>query len=377
MQIRILQFPGTMLYGGVGSVVMNIYRNIDRSKVQFDFCVPREGDGPLDEEIIKLGGRIFHVPQIRKVGFKNYIDTVVDIIRKNGHFAAVHIHSVHMGAVILRAAKKAGVQCRIYHVHNTKDAALETIPMHTIFEKALKIMIKKDATVRLACGQEAGRYIYGNSSFTVINNAVDTSRFYPYDESRRRQIRKEIGIDEKSIVVGNIARFVPEKNHEYFVKLASFAKENGYTLIFLLVGDGDSRQPILEYARREDCDCMFFSLGNRNDVENYYNAMDVFCLPSLFEGLPVTLLEAQACGLPCITSKSVTIEANMGIAAYDRLSIDDSSVKVWVSTIEDFSKRKIIDKHYINSKLEEKRYEIRSIAQQVQIIYQKETSNHI
>lgn len=369
MPIRILQFPGTMLYGGVGSVVMNIYRNIDRSKVQFDFCIPREGDGPLDDEIQKLGGRIFHVPQMRKVGFKKYIDAVVSVIRENGPFVAVHIHSVHMGAVILKAAKKAGVQCRIYHVHNTKDAALEKIPIHMFFEKALNRVIKRNATVCLACGKEAGNYIYGTHSFIVIHNAVDTVRFYPYDESRRKQIRAEIGIDEQSIVVGNIARFVPEKNQEYFVKLASHSKKKDIRFAFLLVGDGESRQSILEHAKSEGCDGMFFSVGNKNDVENYYNAMDVFCLPSLFEGLPVTLLEAQACGLPCITSNCVTEEANMGIAPYSRISIEDDRVDTWIESISSFSNKREGSKQVILSRLGEKRYEIAGIAATVQSIY--------
>lgn len=367
--IRILHFPGTLLYGGVGSVVMNLYRHIDRSKIQFDFCVPRIERGPLDDEIEELGGRIFHVPQMRKVGFKKYIDAVVSVIRENGSYAAVHIHSVHMGAVILRAAKKADVQCCIYHVHNMKDAALEKIPMHNVFEKLLKSIIKRDATVCLACGQEAGKYIYGNHSFTVINNAVDTVRFYPYDENRRKQIKKEIGIDEQSIVVGNIARFVPEKNHEYFVKLASYAKEKGHKFAFLLVGDGDGRQSVLEHAKSRGCDGMFFSVGNKSNVEKYYNAMDIFCLPSLFEGLPVTLVEAQACGLPCITSDCVTEEANMEIAPYSQFKVDDDSIDEWIESIVAFSSKREDNKQLILSQLKENKYDIDSIANIVQSIY--------
>lgn len=366
--IRIMQFPGTMLFGGVGSIVMDIYRKINKSIIQFDFCVPRQYRGPLDDEIEQLGGRIFYIPEMRKVGIKKYINEVSQLLKKNGPYNAVHIHSIHMGAVTLYAAKKAGIEKRIYHAHSTQDPALKYLPAHNIIECFLKKYIKNNATSLLACGEMAGVYIYGNKQFRVINNAVDVNRFFPYSKENSDAIKNQLKIPSNTIVVGDVARFVPGKNLEQFIHLADLDKKNGGNIHFLIVGDGPLMEKIVKDVDNANCNERFTFTGVRKDVERLYNAMDIFCLPSIFEGLPVTLMEAQACGLPCITSMNVANEANMSITTYKRLSLEDSR-QLWLNAIYSIANSKCFDKDYIKQIYSQKRYEIEAIAKEVELIY--------
>lgn len=366
--IRIMQFPGTMLYGGVGSVVMNIYRNIDRTKVQFDFCVPRTGEGPLDEEIRSMGGRIFEIPQMRSVGFSKYIKIVKSILLENGPYEAVHIHSVHMGAIPLMAAKQAKIFKRIYHVHSTMDAALNSFPAHQILEFFLKLYIRLNATKKLACGIDAGKYIYGNKDFFVINNAVDTNRFYPYPDECRNSLRMEYKIPNDTIVIGDVARFVEGKNIGFFVSLAQSDMKKKNICKFLMVGDGPLRNEVEFSARTKGCFDKFIFTGARKDVERFYNMMDVFCLPSLFEGLPVTMMEAQACGLPCLLSSNVTDEGKIGVAPFEHMDLQEQS-DLWIEKVYSLSDKRERDAETVKDSFVASKYEIRSIAKQLEDIY--------
>lgn len=369
--IRILQFPGTMLVGGVGSVVMNLYRNIDRSKVQFDFCVPRRDRGPLDDEIESMGGRIFSVPEMRKKGCLAYIKSIVSIIRQYGPYSAVHIHSVHMGAIAMIAAKKADIKKIIYHVHNTQDPALKSFPFHAIIEKCLSCYIRKNSSLRLACGMQAGRYVYGNSSFQIINNAVDLNRFYPYDDIKRGQIRDALGIQNGQIVVGNVARFAPVKNMSFFVRLAQEDSKNKRRLHFLLVGDGPLLDQIKKDVEDNGLQGFFTFTGNRRDVEVLYNAMDVFCLPSYFEGLPVSAMEAQAVGLPCVISDTVTSECAINGDAVFFKSLKDNASS-WLDLIYESMAFRESDKRKLANNFTEKKYEIGVVSKGMEELYLSE-----
>lgn len=365
--LRIMYFPGK-ISGGVGAVVMNIFRNIDQEMFKIDFCVPDADEGKFDEEIMATGSRVFHTPQIRKVGLYGYYKVVKKILSENGKYDAVHIHSVHMGAITLLAAKKAGVSNRYYHVHNTKDAALDRLPCHYALENLLKHIICKNATKCLACGREAGRYIYNRKrDFVVINNAIDLTKYYPAAQ-KRREIRKKMHIDNDTLVIGNIARFVEEKNQLFFVDLAKAIKSAKMKMIILLIGDGPLRNRVEKESEYWQVNDIIHFLGSRNDTAELYNVMDVFCLPSIFEGLPITLMEAQACGIPIVVSDSVTNEANIGIGSYISLSLQETTEK-WLECIKISCGKRVEDKDIIERRFCEAEYEIKSIVKKIQNIY--------
>lgn len=371
--IRILHFPGTLLYGGVGSVVMNWYRNIDRSKIQFDFCVPRIERGPLDDEIEALGGRIFSVPKMRQYGISNYINAVSNIIIQNGPFYAVHIHSIHMGAITLIAAKKAGVARRIYHSHSTKDPALDSYPFHKIIQGIFKGIIRFNATDYFACGKEAGIYIYGeklvsNSKVSIINNGLDLQKFKPYSIEKKRKLRDSLNIRKDSLVIGNVARFVPEKNQQFIIDIVAYMKNKGIDVFAILVGDGPLKEKCEKRAKQLKVEQDVCFLGNRSDVDVLYNAMDIFILPSLFEGLPVTAIEAQACGLPCIVSDRVTSEADLNISCYCQVNLSNN-LDVWENTIKDSVKHIMYDESKIRKIIQERGYDIVSLTKNLERIY--------
>lgn len=366
-QLRIMYFPGK-ISGGVGAVVMNIFRNIDHEMFKIDFCVPDADEGKFDEEIMASGSKVFHTPQIRKVGLYGYYKAVIKILRENGKYDAVHIHSVHMGAITLLAAKKAGISNRYYHVHNTKDAALDSLPCHSVLENLLKCIICKNATRCLACGREAGQYIYNNKrDFTVINNAIDLTKYYP-DAQKRRETREKMYIDNDTLVIGNIARFVDEKNQMFFVNLAKTIKLEKMKMIILLIGDGPLQNIVEKKAECERVEDIIHFMGNRNDTAELYNVMDVFCLPSIFEGLPLTLMEAQASGIPIVVSDSVTNEANIGVGSYIRISLQETTEK-WLECIKKSHDKKVTDKDIIKKCFCENEYEIKSIVKKIQNIY--------
>ncbi len=373
MPIRILHFAGTLLYGGVDSIVLNLYRNIDKSKIQFDFCVPRTERGPFDDEIEALGGRIFSVPRMQKTGILSYIKNVRDIIINNGPFYAVHIHSVHMGAITLAAAKKAGVERRIYHSHSTRDAVLDKLPFAGLIETLLKIEIRKCATDYLACGRDAGKYIYGNRLFssgkvTIINNAIDIEKFKPYTIEQRKELRKNLNINQESIVIGNVARFSEEKNQKFIIKIVEDLVKRGFNITGLLIGDGPLLEMCKSLAVKLNVDKSVIFLGARNDVDQLYNIMDVFILPSLFEGLPITALEAQASGLPCIVSRNVTDEADLGINKYIQLDLTNS-IEVWNKNILEAAKSIVLDKVKVKNRFSERNFDIVSVAKKLERIY--------
>lgn len=368
MPIKILHFPGFLSFGGVGSVVMNLYRNMDRNRIQFDFCVPRNTPGPFDEEINKMGGRVFYVPQMKEVGLVQYSKVILRIIQENGPYDSVHIHSVHMGAVILRVAKYAGIRKCIYHVHNTKDSALNKFPAHFLLENVLNCYIRNNADIKLACGRMAGLYVYGKRTpFIVINNAVELSRFKP-DEESRNIVRKQFGICDNHIVVGDIARFVAEKNQSFFLELAKEDIKKDNRCIFMLVGEGPLLDDFKARVTNEGLNNKFILTGPQSRVEDFYNSMDVFCLPSLYEGLPVTMMEAQACGLPCLLSTNVTDEGIVGSSPVERLDLNTSTAH-WIQTIYSLSSGRQNDRQIIYNAFSMHSYEISVIAREMSNIY--------
>lgn len=368
---RVLIFP-SRISGGVGSVVMNIFRHIDRAEFIIDFCVSDSDQGYYDKEILKTGSRIIRIPQIRKVGILKYISAIIKVIEENGPYDVAHIHSVHVGALTMIAARIAGIKSLIYHVHNTKDAALEHLKCHRLIEVIMKHVIVYLSTVKLACGRDAGVYIYGkNATFKVINNAIDLNRFFPYSKEEYLNIRHKLGIKKNCIVVGNVAAFVKEKNQSFFINLANEDLQNGNRIVFLLVGNG----PMLDSLKHQvslhkNIEDKFIFTGKRMDVETLYNAMDVFCLPSLYEGLPVSVIEAQACGLPIVTSDAVTQEANLGVTRYSRISLNTSASK-WIEEIYDSSNYKLKETQYILKQFKRKGYEVISCMNEIYDIYKR------
>lgn len=335
--IRVAHVIGNWLGGGVESVVMNYYRNIDRNKVQFDFlCSESSTDIPY-EEIEKLGGRVFIVPNYTKV-FK-YQKELQKIFKEN-NYKIVHSHISTMSVFPLRAAKKAGVPVRIAHSHSTTNKKEKK---KNLLKQVLRPFSRVYATDYMCCSELAGRWLFGDKEYDkgnvyLLNNAIDLDKF-KYNESLRKEKRKEFGISDDTLVIGHIGRFVEQKNHRFLIDIFNeIHKKNSNSLLWL-VGQGPLKKEIENKVKELKLNDSVRFLGQRNDVNELYQAFDVFLLPSLYEGLPVVGVEAQATGLLCELSCDMTKETKV-LDTTRFMSLDDTAEEWANNILDDYSKFK-------------------------------------
>ena len=301
-RIRILHVVTYMGRGGLETMIMNYYRHIDRSKVQFDFLVHRDFRADYDDEIESLGGRIYRLPRLVPWS-GSYLRTLEQFFQTHPEYKIVHVHQDCLSSVILKVAKKCGLPVRIAHSHSSSQ------------DKNLKYFIKlfykrwipAYATQLFACGDEAGRWMFGGAPFCVVNNAIDTKR-YSYNPQRNCQIRSALQIPYDAFVVGHVGRFNSVKNHSFLLDVFAEVNRQKENSVLLLVGDGDLRSEMEQKAISLGIANRVIFTGIRSDVPDLMQAMDCFAFPSFYEGIPVTLIEAQAAGLPCIVSDAVPKE---------------------------------------------------------------------
>lgn len=363
--IRVGHIIGKWLGGGVESVVMNYYRHIDRSKIQFDFICDSDSTNIPYEEIEKLGGRVILVPPYQKV-FK-YIKELKKVFKEN-NYKIVHSHINTLSVFPLYAAKKAGVKVRIAHSHSTTNKKEKK---KNLMKQVLRPLSKIYATDYFACSELAGRWLFGDKTYNkgevfILNNAIDVEKF-AYNEKIRKEKRKELKIKDSTLVIGHIGRFVAQKNHTFLIDIFNEVHKKNKDSILLLVGQGPLMDEIKEKVNDLNLTNYVKFLGQRNDVNELYQAFDVFVLPSLYEGLPVVGVEAQASGLLCLLSDDMTKETKI-LDSTKFMSLNESANK-WASKllkenskferknkIEEFSKNgfnirqevKKIENKYIN-----------------------------
>lgn len=297
--IRVLQVVTNMDRGGLETMLMNYYRHIDRTLVQFDFLTHRDIPAAYDAEIRSLGGVIFHLPKLNPMSV-SYRKALHHFFGMHQEYCIVHSHLDCTSAYPLRAAAKARVPNRIAHVHSTNQDKNLKYPI----KMGLKKLIPHYATELFACGDAAGRWAFPNKTYTVMKNAVDSCLYLP-DENRRTDMRKELGIADNEMVVGHVGRFNPSKNHAFMIDLFLAVTKIVPNAKLLLVGDGDGRKNVERKVKMLNLSQNVIFTGIRSDVSYLMQAMDIFLLPSLYEGLPVTIVEAQASGLPCVISGNV------------------------------------------------------------------------
>ena len=302
--IIVAQVMGKWVGGGVESVIMNYYRHLDYSKVQFDFICDEDSTRIPYDEIKKLGGRVFLVPKYQNL--PKYLKVLEKLFKEN-QYRIVHSNINTLSVFPLYAAKKASVPIRISHSHSTSNPKEWK---RNLIKNILRPFSKRYATDYFACSELAGRYLFGNKAFDrgdvkIIHNAIDIDKF-KFDEVTRKKLRKEFGIKDSTVVIGHVGRFVQQKNHTFLVDVfKEYHKKNPDSKL-LLVGSGPLEDEIKKKVKRLGLDDSVLFLGQRDDINKLYSVMDIFCLPSLYEGLPVVGVEAQAAGLPCVFSDKIT-----------------------------------------------------------------------
>lgn len=317
--IRVLQIVTYMGRGGLETMIMNYYRNIDRNKVQFDFLVHRQEEADYDKEIVALGGKIYHIPMLNPFS-KSYFNAL-DSFFKEHKYDIVHCHLDCMSAYPLKIAKKNGVRVRIAHSHNKSQDKNLKYPIK-LYSKRL---IPKYATHLLSCGKEAGDWMFNGKPYTILNNAID-AQSYRFDKQIREEMREQLGFNQEDFVIGHVGRFNPQKNHNFIIDVFNFVHKKNTAAKLVLVGAGDGQKAIKEKVESLALSDSVLFLGNRTDVNKILQAMDVFLFPSLYEGLPLSIIEAQAAGLPCVISDNVPPECIV-TDLIEAASLDDALAK--------------------------------------------------
>ena len=361
--IRVAHIIGKWLGGGVEAVVMNYYRHIDRSKIQFDFLCDEDSTNIPYEEIEQLGGRVILIPPYQKV-FK-YQKELIRIFKEN-NYKIVHSHINTLSVFPLRAAKKAGVKVRIAHSHSTTN---KKEWKKNLLKQVLRPFSKVYATNYMCCSELAGRWLFGDKAYDsgqvyLLNNAIDLDKF-KYNEKLRKEKRKELGISDDTLVIGHIGRFVAQKNHDYLIDIFNEVHKKNPDSLLLLVGQGPLKEEIENKVKELKLNDSVRFLGQRNDANELYQVFDVFCLPSLYEGLPVVGVEAQAAGLLCIFSDDMTKETKV-LDTTEFLSLNNTP-KDWADSIlDDVKKYKRID---TSKEMTSKNFNIKEEAKKLEKYY--------
>lgn len=315
-KVKVLLFVDRMRTGGIQILLVNLLKVFDKKKYSFDVLMLDDGtDYPMEKDIIEAGASIYKLKGIwinTPIDYIKYKKAVSAFFNEHHDYDVVHMHSSSKNFLILKYAKEYGVSIRIAHSHNTDFQTHNRLKI--IIGDALKKQLIKYSTDCLACSKIAGEWLFWekmveDGRVLVIKNGIDIEK-YQYNQKVRDDKREELGISDK-LVIGNIGRFVRQKNHDFLIDIFSEIKKIEPNSILILAGIGELMNSIKEKVKGLGLESDVLFLGFRSDVNELTQAMDLFLMPSFYEGFPVTAVEAQAAGLPCVLSSSITDEASI------------------------------------------------------------------
>lgn len=310
--MRILHFVSTpATWSGVMSVIMNYYRHIDRMQLQFDFLCFQRSEENYEDEIQKLGGKVYYVRKPES-SLQSICDLRDFFMQHTGEYSCLHNHEVYLSFILEPVSKKYGISQFVIHSHATQYSDKR---LNAIRNRILCSPIKYMNCKKLACSRAASEFLYGDiardedNALSVLHNAIDCEQ-YRFCQETRNRLRTDLHLDNR-VVIGHVGRFEKQKNHKFLIDCFAYFHQWNPDSVMILIGSGSLLHEIKQYVQDKDLDKYVLFLGSRPDVWDYYQAMDQFWLPSLYEGLPVSVVEAQASGLPCLISDTVTTEAKI------------------------------------------------------------------
>lgn len=328
MKLKILHVVGAMNIGGTETMLMNVFRSINRASVQFDFISFTEQEAYYDKEIIKLGGRIIYVSKTTSVV------ELKKVIQEYGPYDVVHGHTLFNCGITNLAAKLAGVPIRIAHAHTTLDNS-ESL-LRKVYIKLMQQLIRVTSTHFLACSQAAAKYLFGKEvvnyeKYTYIPNMINYDSLLEPNQRAIQQFNKFYQLENR-FVIGHVGRLAEVKNHRFLIDLIDQIRKVNDKALLLLIGDGLLRSELELIVQEKQLQQHVIFAGLQNDVSSALYNMDVFVFPSLFEGLGIVLLEAQLCGLPCFVSEAIQPEADLGMGLMMKLQLSEG-VEAWSNKI--------------------------------------------
>lgn len=372
--IRVLCLFTIMNRGGAETMCMNLYRNIDRDKVQFDFLVYYPQRGQYEDEIERLGGRVFRITHLDVRNLPRHISDARAFFKKHPEFRIVHNHMGENGAFICAAAKESGINTIIYHSHTDRGKVLSNpfakkTQNKSLFSKkqfmlnTLYPIAVRNSTCFIACGENAARVFRKKADKAMIlNNSIDLEKFC-FNEEKRVQKRKEMNCKDK-LIIGNVARINDNKNQRFAIEVMKEVLKKDASAELWLIGDGNRKQELSNMVVDDGYEGNIKFLGIRSDINELMQAMDVFVFPSISEGLPVSCIEAQATGLPCVFSDG--FDPNTVVTDNCKVLSLEAPIDQWSSAILSF-------RHFIrrdmSEKVRESGYDIKESAKKMEKFY--------
>lgn len=369
--IHVLVLDTVMDRGGAEAMIMNYMRNIDRDVIRFDFLTNRDYRAAYEDEIESLGGKVYHMCPMYPKYFGQYKREVREFLKKHPEYQIIHSNLEERSYFALKEAKKLGIPVRISHSHNRPIGFNIKLMVRYYF----RFMLAFYNTHMFSCGIEAGDWLYGKKNrdkVIIMNNAIDAKQ-YTYNAEKSAKMKKQLGVENK-LVIGHVGRFFPQKNHTFLIDIFREIHNKNPEAVLFLTGGGELNDELKNQIKHKVHnlglqDVVKF-LGVRNDVQDVMQAFDLFLLPSLFEGLPVTMIEAQASGLPCVISDKVPIQCD--ITGNVRVVKLKDSPESWADEVlefvDGFERKDMFDK------ISEAGFDIKKNAKWLQEFYVKSLS---
>jgi glycosyltransferase EpsF len=350
---RILHIVGKMDRAGAETMLMNLYRAIDRTEFQFDFVVFTDKPGDYDEEIKSLGGKIYIInkqnPITRMLALKN-------LLQRHPEYEILHGHTLLSNSFHVLAAKSANVPYRIVHAHSTSKTSGNYITY--LYQKFSKRVIGKDATHYIGCGKAAAKFLFpGQKEVLMLPNSVDTAHFAEMGETNKNFLNNEFNLDESYLKIIQVGRLQVVKNHKFSIKLAKKLKEQDISFKMFFVGQGELHDDIKGQIHFADLQDEVLLLGLREDIPQIMAGADLMIMPSIYEGFPVVLVESQSIGLPSLISDSVSAEVDLNVHLIEFESLN-SPLEFWVEKILKIKNNKKLKKKVRLRRMAEQGFDI-------------------
>lgn len=363
---RVLHVLHSMNCGGAENLIMNIYRTIDREKVQFDFLVNFSGDMYFQREIDQLGGRIYRMKTLLQLTPWIYAGELRSFFKNHKEYRIVHSHLETTTGIILACARKAGLPVRVAHAHNTRHTGTGFLSVaENTYKNYCRRKIRFNANALLACSEPAAKWLFREKSeeAIILKNGIDTNKF-SFSSEARLYAAKLLGIAKTTTVLVHTGRFYDQKNHAFLIDIFNAYRGRNPDSLLLLIGEG----PLLDDIKKRAADLgvldSVFFLGVRDDVCSLLQRGDAFVLPSRFEGLPLALVEAQCAGLACYVSDCVSQESDLGCGLVTFLPIDCAAEK-WARCIE----KSKLGREGASDKVAAAGYDTKGIAKRLEALY--------
>lgn len=364
-KITVLHCFGKMNIGGAETMLMNIYRHLDREKYQFDFLVFQSGEGLYDKEIEELGGHIYILPNISNVGIIKYIRNLIGFFNSHPQYQIIHSHMDWIGGYIALAAAFAKKKKRIVHAHAVQSVFQDSF-MKKIAISLSKILIELFATDKFACSREAADNLFlSKKEAYLIKNAIDLGTFIKKPEM---DLFKEYQIQDDTLILGHVGSFSENKNQGFLIELVDILRKKGKKVILFLIGrESELCEQLKQRVRELSLEEQIIFTGVKTNIADYMNQFDMFLFPSYSEGLGIVAIEAQAARCQCLISDTIPTEVDMGLGLVTFLKLDDK--EKWIDKIENYEKN-TLSKEDIYRVMVRNGYDIKNSTKEIEEIYQ-------